>query len=84
MSIYSGFAPFYDRIMGDRSAEVDRIRSYISRHWPGARSLLELGCGTGALLAGLDGDLDLTGIDQSSEMLAIAADDGARRPARPR
>jgi SAM-dependent methyltransferase len=75
VSIYTGFAPFYDRIMGDRSAEVDRIRSYISRHVPDARSLLELGCGTGALLAGLDGglDLDLTGIDQSPEMLAIAA-----------
>ncbi len=72
MSIYTGFAPFYDRIMGDRGEEVDRIRSYISRHLPGARSLLELGCGTGALLAGLDGDLELTGIDQSPEMLAIA------------
>jgi SAM-dependent methyltransferase len=73
VSIYTGFAPFYDRIMGDRGEEVDRIRSYISRHLPSARSLLELGCGTGALLAGLDGDLDLTGIDQSPEMLAIAA-----------
>ena len=84
MAIYAGFAAFYDRIMGDRSAEVDRIRSYMSRHLPGARSLLELGCGTGALLAGLAGpaglagrlagDLDLTGIDQSPEMLAIAAE----------
>ena len=75
MRIYTGFAPFYDRIMGDRSEEVDRIRSYISRRAPDARSLLELGCGTGALLGGLDArlDLDLTGIDQSPEMLAIAA-----------
>ena len=72
MTIYTGFASFYDRIMGDRSEEVDRIRSYISRHLPGARSLLELGCGTGALLAGLAGDLDVTGIDQSPQMLAIA------------
>jgi SAM-dependent methyltransferase len=72
MTIYSGFAPFYDRIMGDRSDEVDRIRSYISRYLPGARSLLELGCGTGALLAGLAGDLEVAGIDQSPEMLAIA------------
>ena len=80
--MYTGFAPFYDRIMGDRSEEIDRIRSYISRHLPGARSLLELGCGTGALLAGLsglsgrdrlDGGLDVTGIDQSPEMLTIAA-----------
>jgi SAM-dependent methyltransferase len=72
VSIYTGFAQFYDRIMGDRSGEVDRIRSYISRHLPGARSLLELGCGTGALLTGLAGDLELTGIDQSPQMLAVA------------
>jgi SAM-dependent methyltransferase len=74
VTIYTGFAAFYDRIMGDRSEEVDRIRSYISRHMPHARSLLELGCGTGALLAGLSGDLALTGIDQSPQMLAIAAE----------
>ncbi len=72
MTIYTGFASFYDRIMGDRSEEVDRIRSYVSRHTPGARSLLELGCGTGALLAGLASDLDVTGIDQSPQMLAVA------------
>jgi len=74
VTIYTGFAAFYDRIMGDRSEEVDRIRSYISRHMPQARSLLELGCGTGALLAGLSGELDVTGIDQSRQMLAIAAE----------
>ena len=51
---YTGFARFYDRIMGDRDEEIARIRTYISKYLPGARSLLELGCGTGALLAGLD------------------------------
>jgi SAM-dependent methyltransferase len=70
---YSGFAQFYDRIMGDRTAEIDRLRTYISRYLPRARSLLELGCGTGALLAGLAPDLAVTGIDRSPEMLAIAA-----------
>jgi len=74
MAIYTGFASFYDRIMGDRLEEVDRIRSYVSRHMPGARSLLELGCGTGALLSGLADQFDLTGIDQSPQMLAIAAE----------
>jgi SAM-dependent methyltransferase len=74
MAIYTGFATFYDRIMGDRTEEVDRIRSYVSTHLPGARSLLELGCGTGALLSGLADQFDLTGIDQSPQMLAIAAD----------
>jgi len=70
---YDRFAPFYDRVMGDRTAEVDRIRTYISKHHPGAQSLLELGCGTGALLAGLAADLSVTGIDRSPEMLSVAA-----------
>ena len=70
---YSRFAAFYDRIMGDRTEEIGRIRTYISRHLPAAQFLLELGCGTGALLAGLALDLDVTGIDRSPEMLAIAA-----------
>jgi SAM-dependent methyltransferase len=73
MADYTGFAPFYDRIMGDRSEEIDRVRTYISRHLPGARSLLELGCGTGALIAGLSPELSVTGIDRSPDMLAVAA-----------
>ncbi len=70
---YTGFAGFYDRIMGDRTDEIDRVQAYISRHLPDARSLLELGCGTGALLAGLTPALAVTGIDRSPEMLARAA-----------
>jgi SAM-dependent methyltransferase len=70
---YDRFARFYDRIMGDRTAEVDRIRAYISKHHPAARSLLELGCGTGALLSALAADLSVTGIDRSPEMLSVAA-----------
>jgi len=73
MADYTGFARFYDRIMGDRTEEIGRIQSYVSRHRPGARTLLELGCGTGALLAGLSADLSVTGIDRSPDMLAIAA-----------
>ena len=73
MADYTGFARFYDRIMGDRDEEIARIRAYISRYLPGARSLLELGCGTGALLAGLSPELSVTGIDRSPEMLAVAA-----------
>ncbi len=47
-------------------------RRYIKSHRPSAVSLLELGCGTGALLAGLAGDMQITGIDLSPEMLRIA------------
>ncbi|HUC56328.1 MAG TPA: methyltransferase domain-containing protein [Streptosporangiaceae bacterium] len=59
--------------MGDRSDTIDQIRKYLTKHLPTATSLLELGCGTGALLAGFAGHLSLTGIDQSPEMLAFAA-----------
>ena len=74
MTIYAKFATFYDEIMGDRTSEVQQLRDYITRYLPTATSLLELGCGTGALLAGLAKDMDVTGIDQSPEMLAIAAE----------
>ncbi len=70
---YAGFARFYDRIMGDRTPEIDRLLSYISRHRPGARTLLELGCGTGALLSGLSRNFRVTGVDRSPEMLSVAA-----------
>jgi SAM-dependent methyltransferase len=70
---YARFAQFYDRIMGDRTAEVDRVRAYIGKHRPDSRSLLELGCGTGALLSGLAAELSVTGIDRSPEMLSVAA-----------
>jgi SAM-dependent methyltransferase len=71
---YASFARFYDRIMGDRTEEIARVRSYISRHLPAAGSLLELGCGTGAVLAGLAPGLAVTGLDRSAQMLEIAAD----------
>ncbi len=73
MTHYARFAGFYDQIMGDRSADIERIRDYIKRYRPAASSLLELGCGTGAVLAGLVADLSVTGVDRSEEMLAVAA-----------
>ena len=73
MTHYARFAGFYDQIMGDRSADIERIRDYIKRYRPAAGSLLELGCGTGAVLAGLAADLPVTGVDLSEEMLAVAA-----------
>ena len=73
MASYAQFAGFYDQLMGDRSADARRVRGWIERFAPGARSLLELGCGTGAVLAALAGDLTVAGVDASPEMLAIAA-----------
>ncbi len=69
---YAKFALFYDEIMGDRTEDLDQVRERITKYLPTATSLLEFGCGTGALLAGLAGNLKLTGVDQSPEMLAHA------------
>jgi SAM-dependent methyltransferase len=73
VTAYAEFARFYDQIMGDRSEDVARVREYITRLHPGARSVLELGCGTGAMLAGLAPAWEVTGVDRSPEMLAVAA-----------
>ena len=72
MPAYADFAKFYDQIMGDRSAIIERVRGYVRRYLPDAGSLLELGCGTGAVLAGLADGLRITGIDLSPQMLATA------------
>ena len=64
---------FYDEIMGDRSSDISLIRDYIVRFLPTATSVLELGVGTGELLAGFASDMTVAGVDQSPEMLSIAA-----------
>jgi SAM-dependent methyltransferase len=73
VAAYTEFAKFYDQVMGDRSPLIERVRGYVERYLPAAESLLELGCGTGAVLAGLAPGLRVTGVDRSPEMLAAAA-----------
>ena len=34
MTDYAGFARFYDRIVGDRSEEIERLQSYIAAFRP--------------------------------------------------
>jgi SAM-dependent methyltransferase len=72
MTAYAEFARFYDEVNGDPEARSRQVLVYIDRHLPGATSVLELGCGTGAILAGLGSGLSLTGIDLSPEMLDYA------------
>src|SRR5215469_14849469 len=72
MADYDAFAQFYDQVMGDRTPGIERARRYIERYRPSASSLLELGCGTGAVVAGLAEGMSITGIDLSAEMLKVA------------
>lgn len=72
MSDYDQFAPFYDVLMGDRSDVIAVVRDAITRYHPASRSLLELGCGTGSILAGFATTHELSGVDLSAKMLKIA------------
>jgi SAM-dependent methyltransferase len=72
MQAYARFSSFYDAIMDDPAPRAARVRGIIDRHFPEADSLLELGCGTGSILAHLPELGSLTGLDRSPEMLAVA------------
>ena len=69
---YAVFAPFYDAVMGDRAGEADYLRSLIERYHPAARTLLELACGTGAVLEQLQPSYEVAGVDLSRAMLDLA------------
>lgn len=73
VATYEHFARHYDEVTGnDPLANGPRVRQHLRRHAPGAASLLELGCGSGQILAALDEVPSLTGIDRSPQMLARA------------
>jgi len=72
MESYSKFFQFYDRVMGDRSDAANYIRDLIELYHPDAKTLLEIACGTGALLGRLSESYEVTGLDRSRPMLAIA------------
>ncbi len=72
MAEYDLLARFYDRLMSDSSLRSKQILRCINRYDPTASSLLELGCGTGAVLDGLSAVGSLTGLDISPNMLDIA------------
>ena len=71
---YESFARFYDGLMGDARPKSARVLDVIRRHLPEASSLLELGCGTGAVRAWLTALPSVTGLDRSAEMLAIVGE----------
>jgi SAM-dependent methyltransferase len=73
MVAYERFAAFYDVVMDDPAPRAARVDAAIDRYRPQAATLLELGCGTGSILARLETTAALTGLDRSPEMLAIAA-----------
>ncbi len=69
---YEKFYRFYDIVMGDRSAVANFLRSLIVQYKPEAKTLLEIACGTGSILGYLSQSYEVTGLDSSRQMLAIA------------
>jgi SAM-dependent methyltransferase len=69
---YDLLAEFYDHLMSDSSLRSKQVMRCIERYAPAASSLLELGCGTGAVLRGLSAVGSLAGLDISPKMLDIA------------
>jgi SAM-dependent methyltransferase len=58
--------------MDDPGPRADRVSAFVERYRPGTVSLLELGCGTGSILARLDSIPSVAGLDRSPQMLERA------------
>jgi len=69
---YEQFSRFYDIVMGDRSIAANFIRGLIAQYKPEARTVLEIACGTGAVLGFLADTYEVTGLDRSRQMLGLA------------
>jgi SAM-dependent methyltransferase len=69
---YECFAAFYDEVMDDPGPRAARVVETVERYRAGPASLLELGCGTGSMLARLPDIGSITGLDRSPEMAAFS------------
>jgi SAM-dependent methyltransferase len=83
--IFSEYARYYNLLYGDKdyAGETDYISRLIHRFMPNAKSLLELGSGTGkhAILLTEHG-YQVRGVERSEQMLAPARDLAAQEKAR--
>jgi SAM-dependent methyltransferase len=77
MAIFGNYSRYYDLLYRDKDyiGEAKFIHQLIQNHAPQAKSILELGCGTGnhAMLLAKEG-YSVHGIDLSEEMLQQARD----------
>jgi SAM-dependent methyltransferase len=73
---YQRSAAVYDLVYGDKAYrdEAHALRAVVERERAGARSLLEVGCGTGGHLAFLREHFACEGIDLSAAMIERARD----------
>lgn len=75
MTVFGLYSRYYDLLYADKdySAEADYLRRVLAVHAPGARRLLDLGCGTGShALALAKLGFDVVGVDISEGMIERA------------
>jgi SAM-dependent methyltransferase len=72
MLAYDSLAAHYDAVTGDSATETSFVSGIIERARRGAATLLEVACGTGAVIAPLAPRYQVSGLDISPAMLAIA------------
>lgn len=75
MKVFDTYAKYYDLVYKDKDylSEADYIDALISKHAPGSKTVLDLGCGTGRhdfILA--EKGYKVTGIEKSKSMFEIA------------
>lgn len=69
---YNQFFRHYDAVMGDRRKSALFLKTLINEYHPNAETVLELACGTGAVLKYLEPDFQTYGLDVSKGMLSVA------------
>jgi len=72
VAFYDLLAPHYDAVTGDSATEAAFIDDVIRYAHPRPVTLLEVACGTGGIIASLAGAYQVTGLDISPGMLAVA------------
>jgi SAM-dependent methyltransferase len=72
--MFTESAEFYDALYAfkDYGAASGALEEIVRRHRPGARSLLDVGCGTGRHLEHLRGRYDVEGLDLNPKLLEVA------------
>jgi len=75
LSVFGAYSHYYDLLYEDKNyaKEIEFVSSIIRRHAPGAKTILDLGCGTGIHVCGFAQEgYQVTGLDLSADMLAKA------------
>jgi len=72
MNAYDSFATHYDKVVGDREEVALFLKRLAQRYAPKAKTLLELGCGSGSMLRVLSKRYRASGIDLSPKMIEVA------------